>query len=427
MNENKDLKIEKIFILALKNHKENNLKLAEDLYNKILKINPNYPGACINLGSIFHGYGRNEKAKECFKKVLKVSPSNAEANYNLGFIYQNEGENEQAKKYYKKALEVNPNSKKMHHDLGIVFKKLGKYHEAKECYEKAIEIDPNYANAYNNLANIMINLHDTNKAIVYYKKAIELKPDFAEAHKNLGIVFNDIARLEESEASFKKAAELKPNFLEALKGLEIISKQRDLLFKILQANKTKKENITNSKSSNIRLNTNPFISNRDVESKLISKLYKMDSKELISANDIRYGNGVCSDYKLFENNSLLIKTLEKDLVDIMSRAVKSDILITESFFNIFRVGSGIKTHNHITNFDKIKNISKQKYSLTYYLSVGDQNCNEPGILKLYDPDEEILPSEGSILIIPANRMHSALYNGKTDRIMIGVNFYSLLV
>lgn len=153
----------------------------------------------------------------------------------------------------------------------------------------------------------------------------------------------------------------------------------------------------------------------------------MDSKELISANDIRYGNGVCSDYKLFENNSLLIKTLEKDLVDIMSRAVKSDILITESFFNIFRVGSGIKTHNHITNFDKIKNISKQKYSLTYYLSVGDQNCNEPGILKLYDPDEEILPSEGSILIIPANRMHSALYNGKTDRIMIGVNFYSLLV
>ena len=68
----------------------------------------------------------------------------------------------------------------------------------------------------------------------------------------------------------------------------------------------------------------------------------------------------------------------------------------------------------------------QKYSLVYYLSVGDQNCSDPGILTLYDPNDEILPTKGSIVIIPANRKHSAVYNGKTDRVMIGVNFYSLL-
>ena len=65
------------------------------------------------------------------------------------------------------------------------------------------------------------------------------------------------------------------------------------------------------------------------------------------------------------------------------------------------------------------------YSLVYYLSVGDQTCSEPGILKLYDPVENILPHEGMIVIIPATREHSAIYNGKTDRIMIGVNFYSI--
>ena len=61
----------------------------------------------------------------------------------------------------------------------------------------------------------------------------------------------------------------------------------------------------------------------------------------------------------------------------------------------------------------------------YYLSVGDQSCSEPGTLKLYDPEEDILPDKGMIIIIPATRQHSAVYNGKTDRVMIGVNFYSL--
>ena len=70
-------------------------------------------------------------------------------------------------------------------------------------------------------------------------------------------------------------------------------------------------------------------------------------------------------------------------------------------------------------------MGKQKYSLVYYLSVGDQTDSEPGILKLNDPVEDILPCDGMIVIIPANREHSAVYNGKTDRIMIGVNFYSI--
>ena len=61
----------------------------------------------------------------------------------------------------------------------------------------------------------------------------------------------------------------------------------------------------------------------------------------------------------------------------------------------------------------------------YYLSVGDQKCSEPGILKFYDPDEEILPSDTMIMIFPASRRHSAVYDGKLDRVMIGVNFYSL--
>jgi hypothetical protein len=104
---------------------------------------------------------------------------------------------------------------------------------------------------------------------------------------------------------------------------------------------------------------------------------------------------------------------------------KSNIYIFDSFLNIYKAGSGTTPHHHINFFDKAQGLVSQKYSLTYYLSVGDQNCNEPGNLKLYDPSEEIKLSEGMVVIIPAYRKHCAIYNGGKDRIMIGINFYAL--
>ena len=109
----------------------------------------------------------------------------------------------------------------------------------------------------------------------------------------------------------------------------------------------------------------------------------------------------------------------------MKSAVNSDIYIYDSL--IFIAGAGIPPHTHLSAIDKDKylNLAKQKYSLVYYVSVGDQNCSKPGFFKLYDPEEQILPSTGMVIIIPSDRVHSAVYNGTKDRIIIGINFYSL--
>ena len=130
---------------------------------------------------------------------------------------------------------------------------------------------------------------------------------------------------------------------------------------------------------------------------------------------------------MFGDSRSIIKTVAEELTIIMREVVNSDIYISESFFNIFGAGGGTTPHAHMGKLDEDKylNFGKQKYSLVYYLSVGDQNCMDPGILKLYDPSEDILPYEGMIAIFPADRKHSAVYGGEKDRVMIGVNFYSL--
>ena len=238
---------------------------------------------------------------------------------------------------------------------------------------------------------------------------------------------SELERFEEAEASYKKAIELKPDFEQAYHNLRNVIK----INKLIKIKKTIKPERKNSPTG---LTSNPFISNREVDAKLLTYLYKMNTIELYQLKDTlfgkqaaRYGNGKCSEnYHLFDNDSFVIKNLEKDLINIMSEAVKSEVFVIDSFFNILSAGSGTKPHGHTDLFDEARGLDKHKYSLVYYLSVGDQKCSEPGILKLYDPDEEILPSEGMIVIIPADRLHSAVYGGKLDRVMVGVNFYSLI-
>ncbi len=83
------------------------------------------------------------------------------------------------------------------------------------------------------------------------------------------------------------------------------------------------------------LTSNPFITHRNVETKLLKDLYKSELKELNKTKDARYGNGRCSpDFGLFEDENPVIKSVAEDMIRIMKEAVKSDIFIMSSFFNI---------------------------------------------------------------------------------------------
>ncbi len=367
-----------------------------------------------------------EEAEFLFKNILQVEPTHYKAHNNLGAILIKLGRLDEAKASFKKAIEHKPEFEVAYFNLGIVLEKLDKLDEAEVSFKKAIEYKPNYFEAHNNLGIAQEKLGRLDKAETSYKKAIEYKPEFEVAHYNLGIVLEKLGRYDEAETSYKKAIKYKPDYFDAHNNLNIVLRQNKLLLKIEQTKNSKKKIKVSNPDADIGLTINPFISKIKVDPELVAELYKIKSVELNKTKDVRYGNGRCSDYDLFENNSSIIQTVKKDLTYIMSQAVKSDIYIIESFFNILRSGSGLNSHKHIKNFDSTNGLINKKYSLTYYLSVGDQNCKEPGILKLYDPDKEILPSEGTIVIFPADRSHSIAYGGKIDRVMIGVNFYGLI-
>ena len=332
-----------------------------------------------------------------------------------GACYAGLGQLDIAVQSYKKALSIKPDYAKAHYNLGGALQELDKLHDSAKSYENAIALEPENAQAHNNLAIVLRELNQLEEAEASCRKAIVLDPEYAEAHSCLSIILYANGDLNSALESIKKAYSINPK-------LKIIK----LLLAVLKARKTHKTSKVSI--SNIRSISNPLILNRAVEQELIANLYEMKSLELEKTEDPSYGNARGSGYQFFQDeHSSIIKTVEEDLVRIVKEAIKADIHVKDSFFTILGAGGGVNRHNHISalDIDSSLNLVNQKFSLVYYLSVGDQDCTEPGILKLYDPSENILPRKGMIIIFPADRHHSVVYNGKKDRIIIGINFYSL--
>jgi tetratricopeptide (TPR) repeat protein len=225
MSKNKNLTIQETFSLAVKNHQEGKIDIAQELYNQVLKIDPSHSQSLVNIAVIFSNLKEHQKAKEIYEKAIEINPNFANAHNNLGNTFQDLGENQKAKECYEKAIEINPNHSQAHNNLGIIFKKLEDYNKAKEIYEKAIEIDPNYANTHNNLGNVFKELGDYNKAKECYEKAIEIDPNHSQAYNNLGVIFKELGDYNKAKECFEKAIKINPNYVDAYNNLGVIFKE----------------------------------------------------------------------------------------------------------------------------------------------------------------------------------------------------------
>lgn len=442
----------KLISQAIKLHQNGNIIEAAKCYKNLIKKRVNDHRVFCNYGIILIDLGKLEEAEILIRKAIKLKPNLSDYQYNLGIILRDLGRSQEAEIFFRKAIELKPNFPEAYSSVGIILITLGKLKEAEISIKKAIELKPDLPEAHLNLGIIFKALGKLQDAHLSTKKAIKLNPNYSKAHSQLGIILRLMGNLKESEISTRKAIELNPNLSTCYQNLGLllyakgdINSAKQSIKKAFSINPNSKDNLlllsilgdqrskVYNESSTPRNSYYPVTLKRKVDSKLIRSLYKIKSIDLNKYQDPSYGNAKGSDYKLFEDNKKITEELEKDLINLTKEIVNSEVFFRDSFFTILSGDSTITKHNHIGPIDKSPGLYlwKQKYSLVYYLSVGDQNCEHPGILKLYpnkydnNAEKEILPTEGLIVIFPADKYHSVKYNGNKDRIIIGVNFYRI--
>jgi tetratricopeptide (TPR) repeat protein len=204
---------------AIDLHRTGRLPEAEELYRRVLKINPDHPDALHLLGVLNHQAGRNERALELVRRAITGSPGTAVYHNNMGLVLCALGRILEALQAYEEALRLNPGYAEACNNLGNALRDLGRIEAAEERFREALRLNPDLAGAHCNLGNALREQGRTGEAVDAFRKAILLEPDSADAHYNLGNTLKDLGRLDHAVASFKEAIGLRPDFAGAHNNL----------------------------------------------------------------------------------------------------------------------------------------------------------------------------------------------------------------
>jgi len=239
--------------IAIAHHQAGRLEVAEDLYRRILAVEPDHadalhllgvavhqrgehalavdylrratemvPNAAVghsNLGSALLALGRLDEAIAAYRRALELTPHDAETWNNLGTALFTQRNFAAAASCYREAVAQNPRHVEAHDNLAIALQECGQLDEAAASCRRALELAPHNSRAYTNLGNILIRRGEFDDAAVAFQRALQWEPNSALLHDNLGVALRGQGKLTEAVACHQRALQLNPNHAAAYNNL----------------------------------------------------------------------------------------------------------------------------------------------------------------------------------------------------------------
>ena len=174
------------FKAALSHHSKGNWNKAQEIYQHLLKENPNNYAVLQNYGPLLAQLREYKLAKDVFQKCLKIKPNDSLLLYNYGKFFHDQKNYEKAIEYYNKSFEKNPKNAMAQYNIGNIYFAKKQFENAIDKFKKVTEINPSHSFAYNNIGLALKKLGNFDGALKFYKKAISVNKDFIDSHVNYG-------------------------------------------------------------------------------------------------------------------------------------------------------------------------------------------------------------------------------------------------
>jgi len=214
---------------AVSEHRTGRLKRAEELYRRVLRVDPGHADALHLLGVLAHQQGDHRTAADMIRRAIAANPRIPPFFSNLGLVYAALDRFDDAAASYRQALRLDPTYAEAHYNLGNALKDQGRLDEAADSYRRAVQLKPDYAAAHNNLGTLWKTQGRLDDAAASYRRALQVCPDFAEAHANLGVVFQDRGEYDEAAACYRRALQLQPDDARTLYDLGLALQNQEKL------------------------------------------------------------------------------------------------------------------------------------------------------------------------------------------------------
>src|SRR5271166_2443590 len=176
----------------------NNFQLAVDLFQRVVKLEPQHKSAWNNLGRAYFALNQYDQAIAALKRQIEINPYDQYAYNNLGLAYEAELRYDEAAKQFQKQIEINPLDPFAHGGLGELYVKQKKFVDALPELQKAVELQPQNPIMQISLGQSYIATNQTEKGMAAFEKAISLSP--------APVVWNNIAySLSEQDVQLERA------------------------------------------------------------------------------------------------------------------------------------------------------------------------------------------------------------------------------
>jgi tetratricopeptide (TPR) repeat protein len=119
----------------------NDAAMAQRLYRKVMRIEPNDPAAAFNLGNLLRSLGHNAEAEAAYRAATKADPGFAEAWYNLADMLDDQNQPEKAISSLNRALEADPDYSDAVFNLGLLHQRQDRYAEALTYWRRYLALD----------------------------------------------------------------------------------------------------------------------------------------------------------------------------------------------------------------------------------------------------------------------------------------------
>lgn len=141
-----------------------------------MTVRPDHYASHYNLGNIYMGQGKIDKALASFRTAIKLRPDFIPPYVNIAFVYNAKGQNQRAEQSFREALNREPGNVLALTNLALLLGEMGRRTEAESTFRRLLKIDPNSATAAFNLAVILAD-QQPKESLEFSKKALSLQPD----------------------------------------------------------------------------------------------------------------------------------------------------------------------------------------------------------------------------------------------------------
>lgn len=129
------------FLQAVQAEEAGDKQRAVDLYTEILKTDPSYAAAYINLGTIFFHLRQYGRAEELYRRATEADPEYVLAFFDLGNVLDELERPDESIEAYRHATRLAPRYADAHYNLALAYERKGQRRNALRHWHEYVRLD----------------------------------------------------------------------------------------------------------------------------------------------------------------------------------------------------------------------------------------------------------------------------------------------